>query len=272
MTTAILVRRLLGRGIAGSLMLLLAVALFELVFPPVADAFGGEAGLERLVDQLPPLAQTLIQAQSGLLGITSLAGYLSTGYTHPLYLTLASATLVGFAARSLAGEMERGTIQLALARPVSRWRVYGARVIGVAAFALALSVAGPLGMTVGMLIARPDGELHYDHLPQLGLTTLALFWAIGGVTLFGSAAASTTGRVVAWAIAGLVASYFVDFFAAIWSALEPFEPLSIFGYYDPASALVRGTVPVENVVVLGVTGAVGALAGLAVFVRRDLPT
>src|SRR3712207_8261889 len=36
----------------------------------------------------------------------------------------------------------------------------------------------------------------------------------------GSAAASTTGRVVGWAIAGLIASYFVDYFAAIGAFLD----------------------------------------------------
>lgn len=272
MTLSLMVGRLLKRGILGTMALLIGVALFEFVFPLAANAFGGEAGLQALIDQLPPLARTLIQAQSGLLGTFTLAGYLSTGFTHPLYLTLAFATVVGFAARSLAGEMERGTIQLALARPVSRERVYLARVLAMAAVAVALAAAGPLGMMVGLLAARPDGAVAWEHFLPAGLASLALFWAVGGVALLGSAAASTTGRVVAWGIAGLVVSYFVDFFAAIWSVLEPLEPLSIFSYYDPARALVEGRLITEDAVTLGLTGLVGVVGGLLVFVRRDLPT
>jgi hypothetical protein len=69
-----------------------------------------------------------------------------------------------------------------------------------------------------------------------------------------------------------VVSYFVDFFAAIWSVLEPLEPLSIFSYYDPAGALVEGRLTTGDAVTLGLTGLVGAVGGLLVFVRRDLPT
>ena len=101
---------------------------------------------------------------------------------------------------------------------------------------------------------------------------MLLFWAIGGLTLLGSAAASTAGRALARAIAGLVVSYLVDYFAGIWDFLVPIEFLSIFDYYDPATTLVNGTLVWTNVVVLAAVGMAGVLAGLIVFVRRDLPT
>jgi len=264
--------RLLHRGIAGLLSLLLAVALFELVQPPVADSLGGPEGLEPLLRTLPKGLLAITRTQPEFIAISGLAGYLSVSFTHPIYLVLVSATAVGFACRSLAGEMERGTIQIALARPISRPRVYLARVLGLAVVALALGIVGPVGLLLGMAVGRPEGDFTYANLVPTGVTTLLLAWAIGGLTLLGSAAATTSGRAVGWAIAGLIASYFIDYFARIWAFLEPIEPLSVFNYYDPATALVSGTVRLADALVLVALGAIGVLGGLVVFARRDLPT
>jgi ABC-type transport system involved in multi-copper enzyme maturation permease subunit len=264
--------RLLRRGLAGFLALLLGVAVFELVQPVVADSLGGPRGLEPFLRALPPALQALTRTRPEFIAVSGLAGYLSLGFTHPLYLVLASATVVGFACRGLAGEMERGTIQLALARPISRPQVYLARVAGVVIVALALAAAGPLGMTLGLAVARPEGEFAYRHFLPVAVATGLLVWAIGGLTLLGSAAASTTGRAVAWATAGLVVFYFVDYFASLWAFLEPLEPFSIFDYYDPAQALVYGALVWSDTLALLLVGLAGVLGGLVVFVRRDLPT
>lgn len=264
--------RLLARGLAGLFGLLLLVALFEAVQAPVADSFGGPAGVQALIDQLPPAFQALARLRPEFIAATGLAGYLSVGFTHPLYATLAAAGTVGFAARGLAGEMERGTIQLALSRPVSRAQVYAARVLGLAVIVVALAVVGPLGLVAGLLLAQPAGEFVYANLLPLAAASGLLFWAMGGLALLASAAASTTGRVIGWGIAVFIIAYFVDYFAGIWTPLAAIEFLSPFDYFDPARALVDGALPVQNVLTLGLVGAAGALAGLVVFVRRDLPT
>ena len=177
--------------------LLLGVLLFEAIQAPVADSVGGVGTVSAILEELPPALQALSRARPEFIAISGLAGYLSVGFTHPLYLVLACATIVGFTARSLAGEMERGTIQLALARPISRSRVYGARVLGLVSIAVALALVGPLGMVVGIWYARPEGELVYRHFLPVAVGCALLFWAIGGLTLLGSAAASTSGRAVA---------------------------------------------------------------------------
>jgi ABC-2 type transport system permease protein len=263
--------RLLGRGLAGFAALLLGLALFEAVQAPIIGSIGGARGLAMLMNALPPALLAFTRTRPEFIAMSGLEGYLALGFTHPLYIVLTAAAVVGFAARSLAGEIERGTIQIALARPISRPAVYASRVVGVAVVCLSLAVVGPLGMVAGMLIVRPDGTLHPSHFVPLAIGTTALFWAIGGLTLFGSAAASTSGRVVGWAIGALLLSYFIDYFSSIWRVVRPLEIVSIFHYYDPSNALVHGSVAPRNLLVLFVAGLCGALAGLAVFTRRDLP-
>jgi len=268
---AAITERLLRRGLAGTISLLVGVAFFEFIQPMVADSMGGPEGITPWLDRLPPAFQALLQTRPEFIMASGLAGYLSLGFTHPLFYILISAAVVGFVARSLAGEMERGTILLALSRPISRPMVYAARVTGALVIIAAIAVVGPLGMMAGIALARPEGEIEYRYLVTTTVATALLIWAVAGLTLLGSAAASTTGRAVGWATAWLIVFYFVDYFAALWSILEPLEPLSIFTYYEPAQAMVNGTLPVENVAVLVLIGLAGTAGGLLVFVRRDLP-
>jgi ABC-2 type transport system permease protein len=238
----------------------------------VIASFGGALGLDAIMGLIPPALQAFTRTRPEFMALSGLAGYLALGFTYPLYLVLTGVAVIGFAARSLAGEMDRGIIQIPLSRPISRRAVYASRLLGVAVICALLAITGPLGMVAGMLYARPNGEFAYGHLGAVALNGLALFWAIGGLSLWGSAAASTAGRVVAWAISLLVISYFVDYFAGIWAPLQTVQFLSLFEYYDPTQALVSGRAVTADLLTLGIVGAVAALAGLLIFTRRDLPS
>lgn len=263
---------LLRRSRTGLAALLLGVALFEFIQPIAVDSFGGPRRLEPFLELIPPSFLALLNVSPDFLSAAGLPGYLSLGFNHPVYLIMGSATVVWLAARGLAGEMERGTIQFALARPISRPRVYASRVLTLVIVCAAVAAIGPLGMLAGLAAAQPEGPLDRANFLPVAAASALLLWAVGGVTLAASARADTLSRAVGWGIGWLVLSYVIDYFAAIWSALEPLEPFSVFSYYDPALALAQGELPADNVLVLLSVGLVGIVAGLAVFVRRDLPT
>nr|MBA3451355.1 ABC transporter permease subunit [Chloroflexia bacterium] len=150
--------RVLRSGLPGLIALLAGLALFEFVQPLVIASFGGAQGLDAIMDRIPPALQAFTRTRPEFLALSGLAGYLSLGFTHPLYIVLAGAAVIGFAARSLAGEMDRGIVQIPLARPISRQAVYTSRVLGIAAICGLLALAGPAGMVAGMLYAQPDGD------------------------------------------------------------------------------------------------------------------
>jgi ABC-2 type transport system permease protein len=264
--------RVLRSGLPGLVALLVGIALFEFVQPLVIASFGGSRGLDAIMERIPPALQAFTRTRPEFLALSGLAGYLSLGFTHPLYIVLAGAAVIGFAARSLAGEMDRGIIQIPLSRRISRQAVYMSRLVGVAVICILLTITGPLGLVAGLLYARPEGEFAYGHLGAVALNGLALFWAIGGLSLWGSAVAGTAGRVVAWAISLLVVSYFVDYFAGIWDPLKAIQFLSLFEYYDPTQALVSGQAATVDLITLAIVGALAAVAGLVIFTRRDLPS
>ena len=57
---------------------------------------------------------------------------------------------------------------------------------------------------------------------------MLLALAIGGVALLVSARADRMGQAVGWAAGFLIISYVIDYFATLWSFLDPLQPFSIF--------------------------------------------
>lgn len=262
---------MLRRSRTGLFALLLGIVLFEAIQPVAIKSFGDLDRLQPFLEYLPDSMWAMMNVTPDFLGSFGLAGYLSLGYTHPVYLILTSAAVVWFASRALAGEMERGSIQFALSRPVSRPSLYGSVFAAVIVVISIVSLAGPLGMLVGLKLAQPEGVFDRTNLLVAGAATWTLIWAVAGITLLWSALSSTMSRSIGLAIAVLVISYVIDYFAALWAFLEPLEPFSIFDYYEPSSALASGNIPLDHVLVLGVVGLTGAIAGLVIFTRRDLP-
>ena len=269
MTLTVMVRRLLRQGLAGTVMLLLGVMIFQFVNPFIADSIGGEEGLQRLVESLPPGLRTLAQISPEFVALTGLAGYLSLSYDHPVYLVLLMSAIVGFTGRSIAGEVNSGTLAMTLSRPIPRTEVYVARLVGLLAIVVTFGVAGPFATWVGLRIAQPSGEVGNDQLATLAILCALLAWCVGGLSLMVSSMSSSTGRVVAWATGFLVISFFVDYFAELWSVLEPVRPLSIFRYFKTTDTMVEGAVPWSSALVLGGIGVIAVVVGWRAFLRRD---
>lgn len=264
-----MIRRLLRRGLAGTLMLLLGVMIFQFINPFIADSIGGEEGLEQLVESLPPGLRALAQISPDFIALTGLAGYLSLGYDHPVYLVLVMSAIIGYTSRSIAGEVDRGTLALTLSRPIARMNVYVARVAGLVILVALFALAGPLATWLGLVVAQPTGEVGADQLIALGVLCALLAWSVGGLSLMVSATSNTAGRVVGWATGFLVISFFVDYFAELWTTLEPAKPFSIFWYFDTTSTVVDGSVPMTSALVLGASGAIGVIIGWRIFQVRD---
>lgn len=271
-----LILRLTGRslrnGIGGLIAVLAGIILFEFAQPLVIASFGGASSLDAIMSRVPPALQVLARARPEFLAMSGLMGYLSLGYTQPLYLVLTSAAVIAYATRALAGEIERGFVQMALSRPISRASFFMSRLLGIAAVVLLISVSGPLGTYLGVQYAGLQGDFELSRLSLLTTTSLALLWAIAGISLVASALTGSSGRAIGWILAVLLVSFFVDYFSNVWRPLKSIVGASINHYYDPTSALANGELQRANLLVLGLVGLLASVAGLLVFQRRDLPS
>ncbi len=263
--------QIMRRSKGGLIALTVGLFVFEFIQPVAIDAFGNIDQLVTIMDLVPKPFLALMNVTPEVVEQVGLPGFLALGFTHPVYHLLVAALVIWVAARSLAGEMESGQVQVALARPVSRRQFYLARVGAVVLVALWVSIVASFGNIVGIAYAKPDGAMDTWHfIAQIG-ASLLLALTIGGVALLVSARADRMGQAVGWAAGFLIVSYVIDYFSTLWSFLDPIQPFSVFNYYDPPISLATGTIPWTNVFVLGGLALMCTVVGLFIFERRDLP-
>jgi ABC-2 type transport system permease protein len=228
---------------------------------------------------------------------------LSIGYVHPLMQVLFCLWAIGRSAGAIAGEIERGTMELLLAQPVPRWRVVVAHFLADVLLIpiLCLSLWGGLwfGITlVGELHPDPeafkalpmppkevDPEILKMDVSAFGaplLNVAAFLFAVGGLTMWLSAAGRSRWRVIGFAALIMVIQFIMNIIGQIWDTVSFLRPLSLFYYYQPQQIALRGSwsvpldpigrhIHISMVFVLLAVGAAGYGLALRTFVRRDLP-
>ena len=112
--------------------------------------------------------------------IFTLSGSIALGAIHPISLILNSIFAVGFATAAVAGERQRGTLEVLLARPMSRRAAY------VTLLAATLTFVGPRSSRRIVGSARRIGDR--GVLDELAVERLPLVW-LNGFLLFGAFAA-----------------------------------------------------------------------------------
>ena len=239
---------------------------FAILIPASFGSFGGEQG--SFFESLPEGVKSLLKAQGGFASTPT--GFLAAaGYRHPLYLIILVGFTIASASGAIAGEIERGTIFLLLARPIHRYELVlaklGAATLGLIMF---LGVA-LLGSWTGALAFDLSG-LSFRALLLVQLNALFLILAIGGCSFLISATSSEAGKAISLSAGLAVVFFFLDFLSSLWSAVESLGPISVFHYYDPVSIADRGYVPALHLGVLGAVAVLGFVGAVVAFNRRDI--
>jgi ABC-2 type transport system permease protein len=193
-------------------------------------------------------------------------------WNHPVIVL----TVVGWAlsrgSAAVAAEIERGTLDLTLSRPVRRSTYLLSQVafliLGLFLLAAALIAGNRVGAQIYAL-ANPPSIL---TLLKPSAMIVALGLAVYGYTLPFSTldvvrwrpgligAALTLGGLIAMSVAPQFEGY------------EWLEKLSVFRAYAPVTVALKGEPLAFNGSVLCAVFAAGVVLALAIFARRDLPT
>jgi ABC-2 type transport system permease protein len=231
--------------------------------------------LVTLYGHLSPQERSLgpqeVQAALRLLGIDPLAAWVTVGQEHPLYLGAATLFLVGGGVRAIAGELEGGTLELVLSRPLSRTRYLLSWIAVLVPGAALIALSYALGCILAWEVFHPaDGHLEPWAMLASAVYTTLLLAAIAGTGLLASALSSERGRALAWAAGIVIGSYAWNFLFSLVDALRPLARVSPWWYYAPGSVIEGGAFPwADAALLLAIVLATGALS-LWIFVRRDL--
>jgi ABC-2 type transport system permease protein len=205
---------------------------------------------------------------------------MSISYVHPLVLTILSLWALGRAANAIAGEIDRGTMELLLAQPIRRTQIILAHLcVDAIVFPLICAVmwTGTYFGTSWMGLQELDRDPVEPErfLPAL-LCVGGLLFAVSGVTMAISALGRSRARVWGGAMCLFLGMFLVNVVGQIWWMLEWARPFTLFYYYQPQRLIkdaewhADGRVWLNLGVLVGV-GATGYLCAWFAFTRRDMP-
>ncbi|MBI4259487.1 MAG: ABC transporter permease subunit [Actinobacteria bacterium] len=218
------------------------------------------------MENLPEAVRALF---GGELDIGTPEGYMNAELFALMGPLLFTVVAVGAGARAIAGEEDRGTLDLLLSTPVARWRLvvdsFGAMAAQVALLGVVLWAGAAGGSAVmGM-------DLSPLRLAQATLLTSLVGLVFGSTALLAGAATGRRGVAIGVAAALAVVTYALQALAVAVSALEPYRVLSPFHHSQAGQPLVSGLAAGHTAVLAAVPL---VLIGVAVwaFERRDVAT
>jgi ABC-2 type transport system permease protein len=201
--------------------------------------------------------------------VFSLSGSIALGFIHPIAIILTSVFAVGFSASAVAGERQRGTLEVALARPISRRVLYLSLLAASFGF-IAISIAALLaGSVSGATFAGVVKELAFRNLPLLWLNSVLLFGAFAAIALAASVSFDRLTPALGLTLSIVIAMYVLEVLGSLWPAAEGLQPYSLF-HYLKAKAILTGFAAPFDVVVLSSVILLAMVWALVVFPRRDL--
>jgi ABC-2 type transport system permease protein len=213
------------------------------------------------------------------LGITeqpSSASLIMASWNHPFILILVSAWGIARASGAVAAEVERGTMDLVLSRPIARWVYLTANVLvatmGLAVLGSALLGGATLATRYNVLREPPSPGTYLR--PAINLAVLGL--PIYGYTLLASSvdhtrrrpasvgSVLTLGGFIAWVIS--LIPVLRDTWYRPW-----LERVSIFKAYNPVELVTTGQTLEWNLAILSGVGVACIATAYVAFAFRDLP-
>lgn len=245
----------------------LGSVLYCLAIVAAFPSMKGQQDINRILQDYPPELLALFAGGETTFDLASAADYLNSQLFALIAPMLLVILAVGFAASTLAGEEERGTLDLVLSYPVTRTSVVLQKALVLVAEVVVLAAVIYLvtfGVGRAFDVALPLAEVAASGLGQVLLGVLFGFLAL-------AAGAATGSRALAVGVGAgaAAATYLVGSLAPVVSWLEPFKWISPFYFATGENPLANG-LPWWRVLVLAGVAAVLLAAAVAAFERRDL--
>jgi ABC-2 type transport system permease protein len=236
------------------------VALNVAFYPSVRD----DPALSEYAEDLPESVRALFAG--GELDLASPVGYLNSqifALTAPLVLLIFA---IGAGAGAVAGEEERGTLELVLAHPVRRRDFVLQRFLALVALVAALTVVLLATVAVGSWLV--DLEIGFGRLVAASVSVGLLAALFAATALAAGAIWPGRARAIAVAAGLAVAAWIFDGLAQSVDALEPWRPLAPY-YHALGQNPLRDGVPWAGWALLVVATALVAGLGAIGLERRD---
>jgi ABC-2 type transport system permease protein len=227
------------------------------------------------------MVQSIIGGEN--IEINRASDFMTIAYVHPLVLTILSIWAIGRAANAIAGEIDRGTMELLLAQPIQRTQILLAHLAVDLIVFPTLCAAIWIGTYCGtwwMGLQTAEHEMRRVdpfRFPPALFCVFGLLFAVSGITMWISSMGRSRALVWGWAVSIFLVMFLVNVLGQIWNeGLEWMRPLTVYYHYLPQD-MIKSEAWYANahgwlhIAVLVGMGMAGYLLAWVTFTRRDLP-
>lgn len=254
--------RLQRRSLVGWTVAFVLLTLITLVsWPSIRE---GAEEFQKAIDTLPASMKAFV---GDLSDVTTGPGFVR-GRLFALILPLLFLVYaVGRASDTIAGEEERGALDLLLAQPNPRARLLLQKVSAIALGVIFLELPLLVLVVAGDLVFSLD--LHWGRLAVTFLMLLLHTYAVGGIALAVGASTGRKGIAIAAGAGVGAAGFLLEGLANLAKEIEFLRYASTFYYYGGGKTLTTLD-PWIGLAVLSLLTVATVIVSLVMFERRDI--
>lgn len=237
------------------------VVMYMAIYPSVKDS--GKV-LDEYMQKLPEAFRTALLGQEDY---TSPIGYIKSElYTLMLPLLFLFYS-IGSGSSAIAGEEDKGTLDIIISTPIRRRRVvlekFGALVVGLAS----LSVLVVVSLYIGIQFMNMNIAL--DKVTAMTFSLFLLALNFGALALLIGSLTGNKGVAIGLTTAVAILAFFVNTLAPIAKFLEKFQKFSPFYHYSANNPLRNG-LDLGSVIFFLCVALALLILSIAAFEKRDL--
>ncbi len=241
------------------------MGLMGVIMPVMFAAFGEEVG--QFVESVPLLAQL---ANFGGGNMFSITGAVAMGFTHPFTLLLVGIMAVAYPALAIAGERDAGTLEVTLARPISRHSLYATLfVAGVLFVALLIGILVLTTLATLIVVGKGD-QIPLAYQAELWFAGVLLFIAFMSLAFATSVESDRAGPAIGIPAIFILLNYLAFAIGSIWPDVQWAADWSMFHLLKARDVLADGLALSDVLVMLAFIAVFVGIAWYR-FPRRDLP-
>lgn len=256
------------RNRRGLFIILVVISLLLLwTYVALTPALGAQMeSVNRLMEILPKEFLTAFDIDTTV-GITFEGLLISKQYSM-VWPIIVMILVNGIAIGTIAGEIEKGTMNLLLAQPVSRRKIFWGKYFA-GLFMLILFTA----LTV--LSAIPMAEYYKvpyqkEHFFTFAIIALLFSWSIYSVGFLFSSMVKESSRATIPTMLFLLISYSLKIVSELKPELKDLKLFSIFHYYNPTLAMVYNQLDQHSLLIFFGIIIVCTFLAAQIFQRRDI--
>ena len=246
------------------LIVVIAGIAWGVIIPVIYDAF---SEVIRDLANSGAFPQEMLSIGSG--SLFTLPGSITLGLQHPLALAMLGIFAVGASSTAVAGERAQGTLEVLLARPISRTTLYVSILVALLLVVLVALIAILGGMVGGATVIGLVDELDLGLLPLVILNGFGLWAAFTTFSLAASVSFDRPGPAIGLGLTWLLIHYFLEILGSLWTDAAWTQEYSLLHHFNPGEILTGTLDPIDLVIVFG-AAIVPVIYALLVFPKRDL--